>query len=121
MVLFIGPEPDDYDIMPSMVRVRSRQHVRRAVRPHQRHDHVCQPRRQQCVPRQSVSPGEGPLYPALYRMVEAGWIRSEWAASHNNRRARYCKIAAAERRRLTSEEGEWRRAADAITRVLRMA
>jgi len=65
--------------------------------------------------------GEGSLYPALHRMDEAGWIRSEWAPSDNNRRARYYKITAAGRRRLGEEEVEWLRAADAITRVLRMA
>ena len=61
--------------------------------------------------------GEGSLYPALHRMDEAGWIRSEWAASDHNRRARYYKITAAEK--IAAEE--WQRAAVAITRVLRLA
>jgi PadR family transcriptional regulator, regulatory protein PadR len=65
--------------------------------------------------------GEGSLYPALHRMDEAGWVRSEWATSDNNRRARYYKITAAGRRQLATEESEWLRAADAITRVLRLA
>ena len=65
--------------------------------------------------------GEGSLYPALHRMDEAGWIRSEWAPSDNNRRARYYRITAAGRRQLAEEETEWSRAADAIARVLRMA
>src|SRR5580658_7833805 len=65
--------------------------------------------------------GEGSLYPALHRMDEAGWIKSEWGPSENNRRARYYKITAAGRRQLAREETEWLRAADAITRVLRLA
>jgi transcriptional regulator len=65
--------------------------------------------------------GEGSLYPALHRMDEAGWIRSGWAPSENNRRARYYKITAAGRRQLVDEQAEWLRAADAITRVLRLA
>jgi transcriptional regulator len=65
--------------------------------------------------------GEGSLYPALHRMDEAGWIRSEWAPSDNNRRARYYNITAAGRRQLANEQAEWLRAADAITRVLRLA
>jgi transcriptional regulator len=65
--------------------------------------------------------GEGSLYPALHRMDESGWIRSEWAASDNNRRARYYRITAAGRRQLAEEESEWLLAADAITRVLRLA
>jgi transcriptional regulator len=65
--------------------------------------------------------GEGSLYPALHRMDEAGWIRSEWSPSENNRRARYYRITAAGRRQLSAEEAEWQQAADAITRVLRLA
>ena len=65
--------------------------------------------------------GEGSLYPALHRMDESGWIRSEWAPSDNNRRARYYRITASGRRQLAEEEAEWLRAADAITRVLRLA
>src|SRR5215813_15617522 len=58
--------------------------------------------------------GEGSLYPALHRMDEAGWIKSEWAASDNNRRARYYKITAAGQRQLGEEEAEWMSAAAAI-------
>jgi transcriptional regulator len=65
--------------------------------------------------------GEGSLYPALHRMDEAGWIKSEWAASDNNRRARYYRITAAGRRQLAEERTEWLRAANAITKILRMA
>ena len=65
--------------------------------------------------------GEGSLYPALHRMDESGWIRSEWAPSDHNRRARYYRITASGRRQLADEQTEWLRAADAITRVLRLA
>jgi len=65
--------------------------------------------------------GEGSLYPALHRMEESGWIRSAWKPSDNNRRARFYRITAAGRRRLTREENEWSRAAAAIARVLRLA
>jgi transcriptional regulator len=65
--------------------------------------------------------GEGSLYPALHRMDEACWVRSEWAPSDNNRRAKYYKITAAGRRQLAEEEAGWLRAVEAITRVLRLA
>ena len=65
--------------------------------------------------------GEGSLYPALHRMLEAGWVRSEWAASANNRRARYYQITAKGRRQLAADEAEWLRTADAVSRVLRLA
>jgi transcriptional regulator len=51
--------------------------------------------------------GEGFLYPALHRMDEAGWIRSEWAPSDNNRRARYYKITTSGRHQLAPEEADW--------------
>src|ERR1041384_4956213 len=50
--------------------------------------------------------GEGSLYPALHRMDEAGWVRSEWGPSDSNRPARYYKITAARRLRLGEREGE---------------
>jgi PadR family transcriptional regulator, regulatory protein PadR len=65
--------------------------------------------------------GEGSLYPALHRMDEAGWIQSEWAPSDNNRRARFYRITPAGRRQMAAEEAEWLRAAEGITRVLRLA
>jgi transcriptional regulator len=65
--------------------------------------------------------GEGTLYPALHRMDEAGWIRSEWAPSDNNRRARYYRITAKGRRQLEGERADWAKAAAAMDRVMRLA
>ena len=33
--------------------------------------------------------GESSLYPALQRLLLNGWVKAEWGASENNRRARY--------------------------------
>ena len=63
----------------------------------------------------------GSLYPALHRMEEAGWVKSEWAVSESNRRARFYTITAAGRRRLGEEEEHWTRLTEAVTRVLRHA
>ena len=41
---------------------------------------------------------EGTLYPALHRLERRGWIKAEWAASDNNRRAKYYRLTAAGRR-----------------------
>ena len=61
------------------------------------------------------------LYPALHRMEEAGWIRSEWDVSPNNRRARFYTLTAAGRRRLAEEEEHWNRLTVAVDRVLKLA
>jgi PadR family transcriptional regulator PadR len=64
---------------------------------------------------------EGSLYPALHRMTQSGWLRAEWGASENNRRARYYSITAAGRKQLAEEERSWAQLTDAVARVLRFA
>jgi DNA-binding PadR family transcriptional regulator len=54
-------------------------------------------------------------------MEEAGWIRSEWDVSDNNRRARFYTITSAGRRRLEEEEQHWKSLSVAVDRVLRLA
>jgi transcriptional regulator len=62
--------------------------------------------------------GQGSLYPALHRLELNGLIGSEWAASENNRRAKYYSLTAQGRRKLKSELAEWRRTSQAIALVL---
>lgn len=64
---------------------------------------------------------EGSLYPALHRMTQAGWLRAEWGASENNRRARYYAITPAGRKQLAHEEESWARLTAAVGKVLRFA
>ena len=64
---------------------------------------------------------EGSLYPALHRMTHTGWLRAEWGASENGRRARYYAITAAGRRQLAHEEKSWTELTGAVARVLRHA
>ena len=60
----------------------------------------------------------GSLYPALQRLEERGFIDAEGGTSDNNRRARFYSLTKAGRKELVREEGEWRRIAAAIMRVL---
>jgi transcriptional regulator len=62
---------------------------------------------------------EGSLYPALYRMEEAGWIRAEWIQKESGRRARIYELTAAGKKQLGIEESRWLSASAAINRVLR--
>ena len=64
---------------------------------------------------------EGSLYPALYRLEEKEWIKSEWSISENNRRARFYKLTPAGRKQLNIEEENWQRFALAMGKVLRTA
>ena len=61
---------------------------------------------------------QGSLYPALQRMKRKGWIRSEWRATENNRRARYYLLTAAGERQLGYERADWERSARAVFEVL---
>jgi transcriptional regulator len=62
---------------------------------------------------------EGSLYPALHRMMQEGWLKAEWGASENNRRARFYSITAAGRKQLAAEENHWAELTEAVGRVLR--
>lgn len=62
--------------------------------------------------------GQGSLYPALHRLELDGLITSDWAASENNRRAKYYSLTTQGRKRLKSELAEWKRTSQAIALVL---
>jgi transcriptional regulator len=62
--------------------------------------------------------GESSLYPALQRLLLNGWVKAEWGASENNRRARYYTLTAAGRKQLGAEREEFERLVIAIQRVL---
>jgi transcriptional regulator len=61
----------------------------------------------------------GSLYPALQRLEKEGLIDAEWRASDHNRRARYYRITARGRKRLSVEQKEWERVAAAVARILK--
>jgi transcriptional regulator len=60
----------------------------------------------------------GSLYPALQRLEKRGFIAAEWGISDNNRKARFYTLTKNGRKELRREQGEWRRIAAAIMRVL---
>lgn len=62
--------------------------------------------------------GQGSLYPALHRLELDELIASEWAASENNRRAKYYSLTPTGRKRLKAELSEWKRTSQAIALVL---
>jgi transcriptional regulator len=62
--------------------------------------------------------GQGSLYPALHRLEYKGWIRAQWGASENNRRARFYSLTAAGRKQLNAELENWGRLTGAVNLVL---
>ncbi len=64
---------------------------------------------------------EGALYPALHRLEVRGFLKSQWGASENNRRAKYYSLTAAGRRELERGAASWSRVAGAIARIMQTA
>ena len=52
---------------------------------------------------------QGALYPALFRLVRQGLLKTEWDTSENNRRAKYYELTAKGRKRLREEVDWWNR------------
>ncbi|HEY6828812.1 MAG TPA: PadR family transcriptional regulator [Gemmatimonadaceae bacterium] len=73
------------------------------------------------ISRDVLQVGESSLYPALQRLLLDGFVRAEWGASENNRRARFYTLTAAGRKQLLAEQDEFERIVGAIQAVLRFA
>ena len=61
---------------------------------------------------------QGALYPALFRLVRQGLLRTGWDKSENNRRAKYYELTAKGRKRLREETDGWNRLVAAIASAL---
>ena len=72
----------------------------------------------QAISKDALSANQGSLYPALQRLEHLGLVRSEWADSENNRRARFYRLTASGRAALRTEVESWRRFAAAIELAL---
>lgn len=64
---------------------------------------------------------EGTVYASLLRLLQKGWIRSEWGTSENNRKAKFYLVTKAGRKQLASETENWERIAGVVGRVLKLA
>ena len=70
---------------------------------------------------ESLSIEEGALYPALHRLEKRGWLKSEWAVSDANQRAKYYRLTTAGKAQLSRERDRWSQLVDAIGRVMNPA
>ena len=61
---------------------------------------------------------EGSLYPALYRMEQRGWLRSEWSTTDRGRRARFYTLTKTGRTQLAAEAASWARLTLAVHGVM---
>jgi transcriptional regulator len=63
----------------------------------------------------------GTLYPALLKLEQEGYIRSQWGASENNRRAKFYELTKAGQKRLRQATEEWRQTTEIVARFLNEA
>ena len=73
------------------------------------------------VSRATLQIPQGSLYPALHRLERRGWIRAEWGASDNNRKAKFYQLTKTGQKQLEAETEAWEKLTGAVSLVLRMA
>ncbi len=61
----------------------------------------------------------GSLYPALHRLEERGWVKSEWGQSDANQRAKYYRLTAEGKRQLLRERDRWSQLVGAVARIMK--
>jgi transcriptional regulator len=72
----------------------------------------------QQISRQMLQIEQGSLYPALYRLEQAGLIASDWGTSENNRRAKFYRLTRSGQIRLRKEVQQWNLFSTAVGNVL---
>jgi transcriptional regulator len=75
-------------------------------------------RRIEQIAQGSLALNQGTIYPALLRLEQRGWIKSEWGTSENNRRARFYSITRGGRKQLQAEADSWARTVEMMNRLL---
>jgi transcriptional regulator len=60
----------------------------------------------------------GTIYPALLKLEQEGYVTSEWAASENNRRAKFYRLTRAGHKQVEKEAVEWQDTAEIMARFL---
>jgi transcriptional regulator len=61
---------------------------------------------------------QGSIYPALVRLEQKGWIRTEWGVSETNREVKFYSLTKAGAKQLKMEIENWRKANALVARFL---
>jgi PadR family transcriptional regulator PadR len=70
--------------------------------------------RVQQISRETVQLNQGSLYPALHRLEQKRWLKSEWRESDTGREAKFYALTRAGERQLTVEKETWDRLTAAV-------
>ena len=66
------------------------------------------------ISRSVVQVNQGSLYPALHRLEQKGWLRSEWKESETGREAKFYALTTSGRKQLAAEKHSWAQLAGAV-------
>lgn len=75
-------------------------------------------RRIEQISEEALQVNQGTIYLCLIRLVQKGWITSEWGTSDNNRKAKFYSISKAGRTQLAAEAENWERVSGVIGKLL---
>jgi PadR family transcriptional regulator, regulatory protein PadR len=75
-------------------------------------------RRIEQVSANSLTLSQGTIYPALLRLEQRGWIRSEWGTSETNRRAKFYSLSRIGKKKIEEEIEDWEQVSATMARIL---
>jgi PadR family transcriptional regulator, regulatory protein PadR len=75
-------------------------------------------KRIQQVSSETLQIQQGSLYPALHRLEQQGWIKSEWRSTETGRMAKFYSLTRSGRRQFEKELASWTRLSAAINLVV---
>src|SRR6202012_1411978 len=75
-------------------------------------------RRIEQVSGETIQLNQGTIYPALLRLEQKGWIKSEWGMSETNRRAKFYSLSRIGRKQIETATENWERVATTMARFL---
>ena len=110
-----GMKTDDRDLFPGALEMM----VLQALRHQPLHGYALA----QLIKRQSeelLQVEEGTLYPALQRMLKAGWVTAEWGISDSKRRIRIYKLTPEGCQQLERKISSFERMMEGISKVMRL-
>ncbi|MEX2261640.1 MAG: PadR family transcriptional regulator [Bryobacteraceae bacterium] len=61
---------------------------------------------------------QGSVHPALIRLGQEGWIRTDWGISETNRKVKFYSLTKAGRKQLRVEVANWEKATALVARFL---
>ncbi|MBV8867741.1 MAG: PadR family transcriptional regulator [Acidobacteriaceae bacterium] len=70
------------------------------------------------VSREALQIQQGSLYPALHRLEQQAWIKSEWRSTETGRMAKFYSLTRSGRRQFERELASWNRLSSAINLVV---